>query len=323
MTEPNNIPTSPERIFEDVSLALMEDLGGTDIRKDISAFTLKDILPDNVEANLKSNSDGILCGTAWFNQVFALLDENNSSKTTINWQFREGDEIKNGDILCELAGNPALLLAGERTALNFLQILSGIATRSKNIADIVARYCRGMNEEYPAPQVLDTRKTIPGIRAGQKYAVRIGGCSNHRSSLRDVVMIKENHILAGGGLANVLRNLSLTNTNDNSAPSPQTIIEVENLAELEELLRLILEHKYKVDIILLDNFAIKDVGGALALRKDYADKGLSPLPLYELSGSITSANLEQLLPQVRGVERISMGYLAKDFDALDFSLRFS
>jgi len=211
-----------------VALALAEDVGSGDLTAAL--------IPENAqaEATVISRENAILCGAAWFNAVFHQLD----ARIAVDWQAADGDRIVPDQLLCNLRGPARALLTGERTALNFLQMLSGVATLAGRYADAVAG---------TQATVLDTRKTLPGLRLAQKYAVRCGGCRNHRIGLFDAVLIKENHIMAAGSISNAIaaaRHLH---------PGVTVEVEVENFAELNEALVA------EPDIIMLDNFSRTDM----------------------------------------------------------------
>jgi nicotinate-nucleotide pyrophosphorylase (carboxylating) len=228
----------------------------------------------------------VLCGTAWFDEVFRQLDSNIS----ITWQTGDGERVAPDQTLCTLEGPAHPLLSGERTALNFLQSLSGTATVARQYADII--------EGIPT-RILDTRKTIPGLRTAQKYSVHCGGCYNHRVGLYDGILIKENHISAAGSI-----NKAIEQAKKQGLPLAIEI-EVENLNELEQALQA------GADIVLLDNFshdlliqAVSQTGGRAKL---------------EASGNITTENLRAAAET--GVDYISIGALTKHLHAIDLSMR--
>ncbi|HRZ08058.1 MAG TPA: carboxylating nicotinate-nucleotide diphosphorylase, partial [Candidatus Competibacteraceae bacterium] len=215
-----------------VALALAEDIGGGDLT---AALIPEDA---QAEATVISRENAILCGVAWFDAVFRQLD----TRIVIDWQAADGDRIAPDQRLCTLRGPARTLLTGERTALNFLQLLSGTATLARRYADAVAG---------TRATILDTRKTLPGLRLAQKYAVRCGGCRNHRIGLFDAVLIKENHIMATGSIGEaiaVARRLH---------PDVTVEVEVENLAELAEALTA------QPDIVMLDNFDLATMAEAV------------------------------------------------------------
>ena len=264
-----------------VTLALAEDVGNGDLTAAL--------IPEEAqaEATVISREPAVLCGAAWFDAVFHQLDP----QIAIEWQAVDGDRVMPDQLLCTLRGPARSLLTGERTALNFLQMLSSTATLARRYADAVAG---------TGTTILDTRKTIPGLRLAQKYAVRCGGCQNHRIGLFDAVLIKENHIMAAGSIGNAIaaaRHLH---------PGVTVEVEVENFAELEEALAA------HPDIIMLDNFdltamteAVKITGGRIKL---------------EASGNV---NFDTVRPIAEtGVDYISIGGLTKDVRAIDLSMRF-
>ena len=207
----------------DVALALAEDVGGGDLTAAL--------IPEaaQAEATVISREQAILCGTPWFDAVFRQIDP----RVVVDWRAADGDRIEPNQLLCALRGPARVLLTGERTALNFLQALSGTATLARQFADAVAG---------TGATILDTRKTLPGLRLAQKYAVRCGGCQNHRIGLFDAVLIKENHIMAAGSITGAIaaaRHLH---------PGVTVEVEVENLTQLAEALLA------GPDIVMLDNF---------------------------------------------------------------------
>ncbi|WP_043752285.1 carboxylating nicotinate-nucleotide diphosphorylase [Imhoffiella purpurea] len=271
----------PAMIEAQVRAALEEDVG----RGDLTASLLPAERMARVE--LVTRETATLCGSAWYETVFRLLDPDCS----LIWQARDGDPIRPGQCLCAIEGSARALLTGERTAMNYLQTLSGTATIARRYADAVAG--------LPV-QVLDTRKTLPGLRMQQKYAVLCGGCHNHRIGLFDAILIKENHIMAAGSIRAALEAaLAL------GAEVPIEI-EVESVAELVEALEA------GARMVLLDNFALDDLRRAVALNAGRAR--------LEASGGI---DLETIRPIAEtGVDRISVGALTKDVRAVDLSMRF-
>lgn len=274
-----------QHISQAVNLALTEDLGGLDPSQgDITANLIPQAQQINV--NILTREDCVLAGQAWVNETFAQLD----GQISVNWFYEDGDHVKANAILCHISGNARLILTGERTALNFLQALSGTAT-------VVADYVSALGDSKT--QLLDTRKTIPGMRLGQKYAVTCGGGKNHRIGLFDAYLIKENHILACGSIAN-----AVAKAREMHAQLPVEV-EVESLAELEQALAA------KADIIMLDNFSLADTQQAVSITN-----GQSKL---EVSGNITKARVAELAKV--GVDYISCGALTKHISAIDLSLR--
>tara|TARA_B100000767_G_scaffold235780_1_gene229221 strand:- start:312 stop:1154 length:843 start_codon:yes stop_codon:yes gene_type:complete len=279
MTTTNTI--SEYTISSQVKLALEEDIGQHDITADlIQTATI-------ASAIIISREAATLCGQAWLNEVFKQIDPN----IKIIWHFNDGDILSSGNILCELSGPARSLLMGERTAMNYIQTLSATATISHDYVKKV----EGFNV-----QILDTRKTIPGLRLAQKYAVRCGGCYNHRLGLYDGILIKENHINASGSI-----NAAITLARS-LHPTIPIEVEVENLEELGEALI------GQADIIMLDNFDSKALKQAVALNQGQA--------ILEASGNVNLNSIRTIAES--GVDRISVGALTKDIKAIDLSMRF-
>ena len=270
-----------EQIEQDVRRALDEDLGSGDI-------TARLIPEDHTwKASVYTRDPAVLCGRNWFDAVFKQLDE----RVDIRWYAADGETVVPHQVVCTLKGPTRCLLSGERTALNFLQTLSGTAT----LAYAYAKRVKGLNT-----RVLDTRKTIPGLRRAQKYAVHCGGCHNHRMGLYDAFLIKENHIAAAGsieGAVNMARALNRELAIE---------VEVENREELEQALQA------GADRILLDNFTTDEIRQAVALTGKRAE--------LEASGGITLDTLRQYAET--GVDYVSIGALTKDIHAIDLSMRF-
>lgn len=271
------------RIQEEVRLALHEDIG----QGDLSAS----LIPNNqyASASIICRDSAIMCGQAWLNEVFNQLD----SEVSVDWKVQEGDQTTPNTLLCMLHGKAQSLLTGERTALNFLQTLMGTATAVNRYVNELALHGK--------TKLLDTRKTLPGLRLAQKYAVRIGGGVNHRIGLFDAILIKENHIMAAGSLENAVTRAK------NQYPDTFIEVEVENIAELTTALAL------PVDRIMLDNFALADIYQAVNLAQ-----GKIPL---EVSGNVTFEQLAQL--SETGVDFISTGAITKHLYAIDLSMRFT
>ncbi|MBP8290305.1 MAG: carboxylating nicotinate-nucleotide diphosphorylase [Chromatiaceae bacterium] len=274
-------PLDPGLIAEQVRAALVEDLGDGDR----TARLLPADQASRVE--LITRQEAVICGRAWFDETFRQLD----GRVVSDWRVGDGDRVGPGDCLCRMEGPTRALLTGERTAMNFLQTLSGTATRARHYAQVVA--------DLPV-RLLDTRKTIPGLRLAQKYAVRCGGGHNHRLGLFDAILIKENHILAAGSIATALaaaRDL---------ADGLPVEIEVENFAEVEQALAAGATH------LLLDNFPIEALRQAVRLVAGRAR--------LEASGGITLETLRVIAET--GVDDISIGDLTKDLVSVDLSMRF-
>lgn len=270
-----------KHIAEDVCRALQEDVGTGDLTASL-------IPEDIVTATIISRERATLSGVLWVNEVFVQV----SSDIKIEWQFNDGNRIQENDVLCRLTGPARQLLIGERAALNFMQTLSGTATLAQKYADAV----KGIDV-----QVLDTRKTLPGLRIAQKYAVVCGGCYNHRFGLYDGILIKENHILATGSIKAAI------GAANKIANEIKIEVEVESFDELAQALAA------QADIILLDNFDIPALEKAVAITKGKA--------LLESSGGITLENLRRIAET--GVDRISVGALTKDLQSIDLSMRFN
>jgi nicotinate-nucleotide pyrophosphorylase (carboxylating) len=271
-----------ETVTRDVTRALAEDVGSGDL-------TAK-LVPsgESARARLMTRQCGVLCGTVWFRRPFEELDPD----VEIFWHHADGDDIVAGSSLCELEGDARALLTGERTALNFVQLLSGVATRTR-------QYVRAI--EGTRAKILDTRKTLPGLRMAQKYAVRTGGGMNHRLGLYDAILIKENHIASAGGIRRALEAAL------REVPSSTLVqIEVESLEQLREALDA------GARLILLDNFDLERMREAAKITRDRAE--------LEASGGITLRNVRVIAET--GVHRISIGSLTKDVEALDLSMRF-
>jgi len=269
------------QIEQDVRYALDEDLGSGDI-------TAQLIPEDRIwKASVYTRHPAVLCGRNWFDTVFKHLND----KVDIRWYATDGEAIVPHQVICTLNGPARCLLSGERTALNFLQTLSGTAT----LANTCAKRVEGLNT-----RVLDTRKTIPGLRRAQKYAVRCGGCHNHRMGLYDAFLIKENHIAAAGSIESAINMARALNK------ELAVEVEVENREELEQALRA------GADRILLDNFTPDEIRQAVALTGKRAE--------LEASGGITLDTLRQYAET--GVDYVSIGALTKDIHAIDLSMRF-
>ena len=274
-------PPAPAEIEAQVRHALAEDVGSGDL-------TAK-LIPDtaSAEARVISREAAVLCGQPWFDAVFAALDPT----VRVDWEAKDGERIASGQQLCTLRGPARALLTGERTALNFLQTLSGTATLARRYADAVAG---------TGTVILDTRKTLPGLRLAQKYAVRCGGCENHRLGLYDAVLIKENHIMACGGVAAAVEAARTL------AVGVPVEVEIENLDQLQEALAA------GADRLLLDNMDADRLRAAVA-----ATAGRARL---EASGGITLEGVRGIAET--GVDYISIGDLTKHVQAVDLSMRF-
>ena len=273
-----------EGIAESVATALAEDIGDGDRTAgliDVHALA---------QATVISREPAVICGRPWFDEVFRQLDRDIS----IRWEVEEGQSVVADAALCRLTGNAGKLLTGERCALNFLQTLSATATVAQHYAQVV---------DGTGCCILDTRKTIPGLRQAQKYAVRCGGAVNHRFGLFDGILIKENHILAAGSIR-----LAIDRAREKST-GLKIEVEVESLDELRETLRA------GADILLLDNFDIDMLRAAVSINRKAARPAI-----LEASGNVTIDRLRSIAET--GVDFISVGALTKHIRAVDLSLRF-
>ena len=271
-----------ETVTRDVTRALVEDIGTGDL-------TARLVPGGNrARARLMTRQSGVLCGVEWFRRTFEELDPD----VEIFWHHADGDDIVANSSLCELEGGARALLTGERTALNFVQLLSGVATRTRQFVRAV---------EGTRAKILDTRKTLPGLRMAQKYAVRTGGGFNHRLGLFDAILIKENHIASAGGVRAALE--AAFHEVDGST---FVQVEVESIAQLREALDA------GAKLILLDNFDLATMREAVEVSGDRAE--------LEASGGVTLKNVRAIADT--GVHRISIGSLTKDIEALDLSMRF-
>ena len=262
-----------------VGLALNEDIGDGDITSALLSEDLK------VKASITCRENAILCGVPWVEKVYEKID--NSVK--IEWRFEEGANVQVGDKVAMISGSAKAILSGERTALNFLQTLSGTAT-------ITTQYLAAL--KGTSTKLLDTRKTLPGLRTAQKYAVKIAGGSNHRAGLYDAYLIKENHIKSCGNISNAIVEARRLN------PSKSLEIEVQNLKEFREALSL------KPDIIMLDNFKIANIKKAVAINSNSVK--------LEVSGGVDLESLA-IIAKI-GIDYISVGALTKHCRSIDFSL---
>ena len=272
-----------ETVTDDVTRALREDVGTGDLTARL--------IPESrgATARLMTRQDGVLCGVEWFNRTFDELDP----EVEIFWHHKDGEEVAAGTSLVEVEGHARALLTGERTAINFVQLLSGVATRARQFVKAV---------QGTRARIVDTRKTLPGLRIAQKYAVHCGGAQNHRIGLYDGILIKENHIMAAGNLAAAVKQAL------HDVPEGTMLqVEVETMDQLREALDV------GAPLILLDNFDAPKMREAVALVGDRAE--------LEASGGITLENVRAIAET--GVHRISIGSLTKDVKALDLSMRFT
>jgi len=278
-------PPLPPDIDSTVALALAEDVGAGDVTADLVPAD------GRAHAVVVCRDAAVLCGRAWFDAVYGKLDKG----IRIEWCAEDGAPLDADSVVCRLEGPARPLLTGERTALNFLQSLSGTATVARRYADAVAGTgCR----------VLDTRKTLPGLRSAQKYAVACGGATNHRRGLYDALLIKENHILAAGGIGAALAAARQIH------PELVVEIEVESLEDLEEAL------DGGADIVMLDNFALDGLREAVAALRRRPDCRTR----LEASGNVELEGIRQIA--ATGVDFISVGALTKHLRAIDLSMRF-
>ncbi|MCO7546788.1 carboxylating nicotinate-nucleotide diphosphorylase [Stutzerimonas nitrititolerans] len=269
-------------IESNVRRALAEDIGTGDITAQlIPAERL-------AHASVITRERAVISGSAWVDSVFRQLDP----RVAVHWQVVDGEQVEAGRVLFQLEGPARALLSGERTALNFLQTLSGVATRCRHYADLV---------EGTGVRLLDTRKTLPGLRLAQKYAVTCGGCHNHRIGLYDAFLIKENHIAACGGIAEAIA------AAHRIAPGKPVEVEVESLGELEQALAA------GVDIVMLDELSLDDMRTAVAINAGRAK--------LEASGGISDETLRSIAET--GVDYISIGALTKHVQAIDLSMRLA
>jgi len=273
-------------IDSNVKQALAEDIGAGDLTASLITGDKE------LSASVVSREDAVLCGVQWFEACFLAL----SIETTVHWFAKDGDTVQAGHKLCEIKGQARALLSAERSALNFLQMLSAVATQTKYFVDAI---------DGTQAVIVDTRKTLPGLRLAQKYAVKCGGGINHRFGLYDGILIKENHIIAAGGIKSALRKAQ-----EIAPPGVFIQIEVESLQELQEALTA------DAGMVLLDNFTLNQLLDAVALTRQQDGERV----ILEASGNITLKNVRQVAET--GVDRISIGSLTKNIRAIDLSMRF-
>lgn len=286
-TARTDAPPLPEDLGEVVARALAEDLGSGDVTSRL--------LPEDqrIEATVVCKESAVLCGRPWFDAVFAQIDDG----VRIQWLAEEGRQIAAGTVVCRLEGPARPVLSGERTALNFLQLLSGVATQTRRFVERV----RGTRA-----QIVDTRKTLPGLRSAQRYAVACGGGVNHRFGLFDAILIKENHIIAAGGISEAIRAARAL-----EAGVP-LMCEAEDLAEVQAAL------DENVDLLLLDDFPTHLLVKAVNMAAEYRRYNRAQT-ILEATGGITLDNVRAIADT--GVDRISIGGLTKHVQAIDLSLR--
>lgn len=268
----------------DVRSALTEDIGSGDLTAALVAES------QQAKAMVITREGTVLCGRAWFDEVFRQLD----SSVKVEWFADEGERVSADTKLCVITGPARPILSGERSALNFLQFLSAVASCAAEYAEAVA---------HTNTKILDTRKTIPGLRLAQKYAVTVGGASNHRVGLYDAILIKENHIVAAGTIAKAVAAARAQN------PGVICEVEVENLAEAEAGMRA------EADRLLLDNFTHEQLKEAVKMRNEIA-----PMISLEASGGVDLTTAKEIAECL--VDFISVGKLTKDISAVDLSMRF-
>ena len=270
----------------DVAHALAEDVGAGDLTAGLIAPTRM------AQARVLARESALICGQAWVQAAILALDP----QATINWHVTDGQRCEANQVVFEVTGRAQALLTAERTALNFLQLLSAVATKTAVYVAAVAG---------TRAAIVDTRKTLPGLRLAQKYAVRTGGGTNHRVGLYDAVLVKENHIAAAGGIAQVLQQASTA-----AAQADFVEIEVETLAQLREALDA------GARMVLLDNMDMGTLQEAVRINDAMGERRA----ILEISGGVTLDGLRALAET--GVDRISIGTLTKDVQAIDFSMRF-
>lgn len=277
--------TLQRTIEKNVAAALAEDIGGGDLTASL--------VPEDssVSASIFARETAVMAGRPWVDEVYKQIDPN----VRIDWQLQDGDRVSENAVLCKIDGPARAVLSGERSALNFLQLLSATAT-------VTAGYVASV--EGTDARILDTRKTIPGLRLAQKYAVRCGGGVNHRIGLYDAILIKENHILSAGSIRNAMRAAHESN------PNAMIEIEVESLGDLEEALDAGAKR------LLLDNFNLKDLRSAVEINRA---NGVRAAEL-EASGGLRLDHLREVAET--GVDYISVGALTKNVRAIDLSMRF-
>ena len=271
-------------VARQVAAALSEDVGPGDVTAALVPAQ------QQVRAHIVAREPAVLCGTQWVTETFRQLD----AAIRLDWQAADGERIAADQVLLRIAGAARPILTGERTALNFLQTLSATATAASRYVEAVAgTNCR----------ILDTRKTLPGLRLAQKYAIRCGGAQNHRIGLYDMVLIKENHIIAAGSIATAIASARRT------SPGIPVEVEVESLTEFDQALA------GGADIVLLDELTLDDMRTAVERNRQRGSKAK-----LEASGSVTLANVREIA--LTGVDYISIGAITKHVQAVDLSMRF-
>lgn len=288
--------TLPNDIETVVTLALKEDIGDGDLTAQL--------LPEDGHASgqVITRDAGIFCGRAWFDEVFRQL----SADIQITWEVNDGDSLQPNQVLCRFSGPARALVTGERTALNFLQTLSGTASNANRFAKRISG---------TRATVRDTRKTLPGLRTAQKYAVACGGCMNHRMGLYDAILIKENHIMAAGSIAAAVQQAQQVAATRSQATGLEVPIEVE-VESIEEMDEAILAG---AELVLVDNFSIPLLNKAATLNRNHLRYNRSKAKV-EASGGITWENARSIADT--GVDYIAVGTLTKDLQSIDLSMRF-
>jgi nicotinate-nucleotide pyrophosphorylase (carboxylating) len=277
------VPALPADLASQVDAALREDIGSGDVTAALVPAA------QQVRGAVITREDAVLCGREWAHETFRRLDP----QVRLTWRAADGDQLHATQVIFEIAGAARPVLTGERTALNFLQLLSGTATATRRYVDAIAGTgCR----------ILDTRKTLPGLRTAQKYAVRCGGGDNHRMGLYDRVLIKENHIVAAGSITGAIEAAR------RSAPHTLVEVEVETLGELDEALNA------RPDVVMLDEFSLKDLAAAVSVNRARG----APAKL-EASGGVSLEAVHAIA--ATGVDYISVGSLTKHVRAVDLSMR--
>ncbi len=272
----------PDDLFKVVESALSEDIGPGDITASLIEPGIQ------ASASVLVRESAILCGSPWFNEVFNQLD----NSVELEWLAKEGDEISPGQTVCKLSGAATSLLSGERTALNFLQTLSGTATATRKFVDAIAEF---------GVRILDTRKTIPGLRTAQKYAVRIGGGTNHRLGLYDGVLVKENHQYISQSTRSIVAQMDRCHIKVNLVE-----VEIENLDELESAIAS------GANRVMLDNFSVSDIEAAVRQNNRRVE--------LEASGNVDLDSIQAIA--ATGIDFISTGAITKHLQAIDYSILF-
>lgn len=273
----------PQDVREEVRRALREDVGHGDLTAEAVPHEVR------AEAEVVCRQAAVICGRPWFEEAFRMVDE----RVRFDWQVDDGERAERNQVVCVVDGPARALLTAERTALNFLQVLSGTATRTRGYVDAIAD---------TGVELLDTRKTVPGLRRAQKYAVACGGGRNHRRGLFDGVLIKENHIIACGNIIDAVEQ-----ARHHVADGFEVEVEVENLHQLREAIAA------GADAVLLDNMSLEELREAVTVANGHVR--------LEASGGITLKNIAEIADT--GVDCISVGGLTKDVEAIDLSMRFT